>query len=480
MKLLEGTHVMIDLETYDTATTAVILSIGAVKFNKETIIDKFYVNVDTSSCLQYGLTISPDTVGWWEKQGEEARKVLGNNPLFLQDALIRFKTWYGDKSLPTWGNGSNFDNPIMEHAFQKTGIKCPWEFWHDRCFRTVNSMFGVKREFKGVKHYSLDDAIHQAEILMEINKSIQPQCKASCERRVSTLEERAVVESEYVTTSKRQTLVNCLSGGVDSTCSGLVSKKACPQGAIGLILPCSSESELSGERGKDIVDAQRVANHLDIPAVQINLSPLWEHSSRIYRNAAEEMSAKRGIPIDEKKLSWAINNIKPTLRLMSAGFFADAFDGLIIGTDNAIENFLGYFSIRGDGIADRQPIRDLTKGEVREMVACGDFPEDLVNRIPTAGLWPGQTDEDELGFTYNDADKLFVWLLEKHVDNLSKGGLMDETMTVKLDKVKWIISESSLPVSKETAQLAIAQNQRTRFKRKTTDLETVLKARNLI
>jgi DNA polymerase III epsilon subunit-like protein len=168
MKLLQGTHVMIDLETYDTATTAVILSIGAVKFTKDAILDTFYTNVDTSSCLQYGLTISPDTVAWWEQQGEEAQKVLGKNQVSLPDALTRFKQWFGDKTLPTWGNGSNFDNPIMEHAFRKTGIKCPWEFWHDRCFRTIKSMFDIKRDFKGVKHYALDDAIHQAEILIEI------------------------------------------------------------------------------------------------------------------------------------------------------------------------------------------------------------------------------------------------------------------------------------------------------------------------
>jgi len=172
MKLLDGTHVMIDLETYDTATTAVIRSIGAVKFDKDRILDKFYVNVDTSSCLQFGLTISPETAAWWEKQGQEAQNVLSQTPLPLMDALNRFCQWYGKKSLPTWGNGSNFDNPIMEHAFRRVNIKCPWEFWHDRCFRTVNSMFGVKRDFQGVKHYALDDAIHQALILIDIQKLI--------------------------------------------------------------------------------------------------------------------------------------------------------------------------------------------------------------------------------------------------------------------------------------------------------------------
>lgn len=295
------------------------------------------------------------------------------------------------------------------------------------------------------------------------------------EHRVATVAERGAIERDYMQKSGIKALINSLSGGVDSTVSALVSKEAAPQGAMALLLPCSTEEELTGERLKDIVDGQRVADHLGIPAVTVNLSALWKQAVELYAAAAREMAEKSGQPLDEKKLNWAINNLKPTLRMMTAGFFADAFQGLMVGTDNAIENFLGYFSIRGDGVADRQPIRDCTKAEVRALAAGGGMPEDLVHRTPTAGLWPGQTDEGELGFTYNEADTFFLWLLEKHL----AAPVMDGFMTVKAEAVEGLLADPSLPVAVESARRIIAQNRRTAFKRKADDLENLLTKRGL-
>lgn len=293
---------------------------------------------------------------------------------------------------------------------------------------------------------------------------------------VAPVAERAAAERAYMEKSGIKTLINCLSGGVDSTVSALISKEAAPEGTLALILPCSTEVELKGERLKDVQDAQRVADHLGIPAVTINLSSLWEQAVALYSQAAREMAQKRGVPLDEAKLNWAINNLKPTLRMMTAGFFADAFQGLMMGTDNAVENFLGYFSIRGDGVADRQPIRDCTKAEVRDLAASGGFDQDLVQRVPTAGLWPGQTDEGELGFSYDDADKFLIWLLEKHVQT----PVLDGFLTVKEEAVEPILADPTLPVPVEVARKIIAQNRRTSFKRKANDLETILRKRGLL
>jgi NAD+ synthase len=293
---------------------------------------------------------------------------------------------------------------------------------------------------------------------------------------VESIQERAEIERAYMAQYGLKALVNSLSGGVDSTTSAAISKAAAPQGAIGLILPCSSEAELKGERLKDIIDGQRVADHLGIPAVTINLSSLWEAATALYTQAAKEMAEKSGLTLDEKKLAWAVNNLKPTLRMMTAGFFADAFQGLMMGTDNAIENFLGYFSIRGDGIADRQPIRDCTKAEVRQLAASAGFEEDLVQRVPTAGLWPGQTDEAELGFSYDQADTFFIWLLEKHLTS----PVMDGYMTVLPEAIEAIVADPSLPVPGEVARKIIAQNRKTAFKRKPDDLEKVLAKRRLV
>jgi len=296
------------------------------------------------------------------------------------------------------------------------------------------------------------------------------------QHHVGDLNERAEELREYMQQSGIKSLINSLSGGVDSSTSAAISKLAAPSGAIGLMLPCSSAQELQGERRKDIVDGQRVADHLQMPAIAINLSDLWLQSVALLTAAAQEMATKRGEPLDQAKLDWAINNLKPTLRMMASGFFADAFQGLMVGTDNLIENFLGYFSIRGDGVADRQPIRDCTKAEVRALAASANYDDDLVGRTPTAGLWPGQTDEDELGFSYDQADRFVIWTLEQHLAH----SLLDPFLTVRADCINWILAHSDLPVSVAVAQKIIAQNRRTAFKRKSDDLEKVLQQRRLI
>lgn len=272
-----------------------------------------------------------------------------------------------------------------------------------------------------------------------------------------------------------KTLVNSLSGGVDSTAAAAVAKAAAPDGAMALILPCSTEEELQGERLRDIVDAERVASQLGLPAVTVNLSDLWDMAVTLYSAAAREMAAKSGIPLEEGRLTWAINNLKPTLRIMTAGFFADAFRGVTVGTGNAVEYFLGYFSVRGDGIADRQPIRDCTKGEVRQLAAEAGMPEDLVMRVPTAGLWPGQTDEGELGFSYDEADRFLLWLLERQRST----PVLSTTLTVLPEAVEPIVADPALPVSPGVARRIIAQNRKTAFKRRQGDLELMMSRRGL-
>ncbi|WP_374712501.1 NAD(+) synthase [Symbiobacterium terraclitae] len=295
------------------------------------------------------------------------------------------------------------------------------------------------------------------------------------QHHVKSLSERAAREREYMARGGIRALINSLSGGVDSSATAAISKQAAPQGALGLILPCSTEEELEGERLQDIVDAQRVADHLGIPAVTINLSDLWQMAVTLYSAAARDLAAKSGIPLEEERLQWAINNLKPTLRIMTAGFFADAFRGLIMGTGNGVEYFLGYFSIRGDGLSDRQPIRDCTKAEVRGIASEAGLPEDLVNRVPTAGLWPGQTDEGELGFTYAEADRFLIWLLERHLAT----PVLSTTLTVREEAVDAILGAPDLPVAPDVARRIIAQNRRTEFKRRPGDLEALLQERGL-
>lgn len=145
---------------------------------------------------------------------------------------------------------------------------------------------------------------------------------------VASVQERSARERVYMQAAGRTTLVCSLSGGVDSAASAIVAHGAAPGRALALLLPCSSEAELQGERGKDIVDAQRVADHLGMPSEVVNLSALWHQAVALYEAQARHLAAAHGVPLDEGKLAWAINNLKPTLRMMTAGFFADAFEGL--------------------------------------------------------------------------------------------------------------------------------------------------------
>lgn len=163
--------IMIDLETYDTLPTAAILSIGACLFDKDGVYDKFYCVVDVQSCIDIGMTTSEDTIAWWDRQTPEARVILdpATQKLPIQLALARFATWY--KTIvggEVWGNGADFDNAIMATAYAKCGIKLPWRYSDNRCFRTIKN--GARMEQRtGVYHNALDDAITQAKYMIDHN-----------------------------------------------------------------------------------------------------------------------------------------------------------------------------------------------------------------------------------------------------------------------------------------------------------------------
>lgn len=168
------TNVMIDLETLSTANNALILSIGAVKFIDENIVDRFHVLIDPRDSQNYGLHIDADTVLWWmalERQAarEELVKGITEGSVDLYSALAGFQEWFGPESLPVWGNGATFDNVILREAFKRANLQCPWKFWHDRCYRTAKVTHPYPEDAReGTHHNALDDATHQAKHLMKI------------------------------------------------------------------------------------------------------------------------------------------------------------------------------------------------------------------------------------------------------------------------------------------------------------------------
>jgi hypothetical protein len=181
--------IVTDIETKDTLQTAVILSIGAVVVDTETLTIG-----EAFNCVmgenQPGRTVSESTMAWWEKQRnenfeawEEVFKPFNDGE--LKDGLELFGEWIeqtGIKRPQVFGNGPEFDNMILEHAFKtELGCSAPWDFGSNQSIRTA-VLFGrelldidPKKDlpFEGVQHRALDDARHEAKILIEVLKAFK-------------------------------------------------------------------------------------------------------------------------------------------------------------------------------------------------------------------------------------------------------------------------------------------------------------------
>lgn len=160
---------MLDLETLGQGSNSVIIAIGAVLFNPYggTTHD-FYCTIDPEDAVREGLQIDASTVMWWLQQSDTARSAFKKPGMPLKAALNSFREWY-TKDAPVWGNGAAFDNVILANAYKAIGEKQPWDFWNDRCYRTVKGMYPhIKLSRTGTYHNALDDAKTQAEHLQTI------------------------------------------------------------------------------------------------------------------------------------------------------------------------------------------------------------------------------------------------------------------------------------------------------------------------
>ena len=166
---MRNDHIMVDLETADNVPTAAVVAIGAVVFAGPNRGVTFYAAVDLQSCLSAGLTMSAGTMDWWGRQSAEARAVFDDpQRLGILEALQAFHRFVSPLSEPkVWGNGASFDNAILSNAYRACGVPLPWKFWNDRCYRTAAARIPQKRRQQGTHHNALDDAISQADHLLE-------------------------------------------------------------------------------------------------------------------------------------------------------------------------------------------------------------------------------------------------------------------------------------------------------------------------
>ena len=157
---------MLDLETLGTRNNAVILSIGAVEFDEDTIGSNFYTTLDIDDQLDnYGRTVQGNTILFWGEQSREVWNATVKAPVPAWDALLRFSNWMLAESC-VWGNGSDFDNAILGSLYDAVKLPKPWKFSNNRCFRTLKNL-GIKlKPGQGIEksnaHNALADALYQA------------------------------------------------------------------------------------------------------------------------------------------------------------------------------------------------------------------------------------------------------------------------------------------------------------------------------
>lgn len=182
-----------------------------------------------------------------------------------------------------------------------------------------------------------------------------------------------------------------LSGGVDSSLVAYLAVEALGKENVrGLILPYRTSNPASR------ADAELVAQQLGIATRVIEITPMVEP----YLLQIQQDARRRG-------------NVMARARMIVLYDQAEEFHALVIGTSNKTETLLGYTTLFGDNAVAIQPIADLYKCQVRQLARAVGVPEPIITKAPSADLWVGQTDEGELGFTYDQADAILYRLVDE-------------------------------------------------------------------
>jgi NAD+ synthase len=191
-----------------------------------------------------------------------------------------------------------------------------------------------------------------------------------------------------------------LSGGIDSAVVARLCQLARQDTTVGVMMPCHSDP-------RDEADARLLADHFQIPAIRMDLAPTYDLLLRDARHAIEPLLAREHEqhPPDDLRSRMPLANVKPRLRMATLYFVANSINHLVVGTGNRSELTIGYFTKFGDGGVDLLPIGHLVKSEVRALARELGVPPSIIEKPPSAGLWLGQTDEGEMGFTYADLER---------------------------------------------------------------------------
>ena len=208
-----------------------------------------------------------------------------------------------------------------------------------------------------------------------------------------------------------------ISGGIDSALTATLAREALGDNLLALIMP-----ERGVTRSSDVSDSRELASRLGIPCHVVEISGAVK-------------AVTQGFPLDafpEENRRLALANIKPRLRMVNLYLAANLSNRLVIGTGNKTELLLGYYTKYGDGGVDLLPIGGLYKTQVRALAKHVGVPEKIIRKIPSAGLWRGQSDEAELGMSYPDLDRILYALYE---EKLTPEGAA-ERLGIGIEKVR--------------------------------------------
>jgi len=231
-----------------------------------------------------------------------------------------------------------------------------------------------------------------------------------------------------------------LSGGVDSsTVAALCVSALGAKNVLGLIMPSSITCS------EDVEDAKFTANMLGIESEIIKIAPFEDAFSTI-------------CPHYDQANRIATGNVKPRVRMMILYYHANALNRLVVGTGNKSELLIGYSTKYGDGGVDLLPIGDLYKTQVRWLAEHLGIQKGILQKVPTAGLWAGQTDEDEIGIKYGVLDLILYGLVERRM------------------KPREIAKQLEIPV--DTVSRVLVMTQKSEHKRQPPPIAKISRAKN--
>ena len=249
---------------------------------------------------------------------------------------------------------------------------------------------------------------------------VEPVARTDAPLDLSLSESELEVHREHITAFIAETVDSAgangavlgLSGGIDSTLTAYLATDALgTDGLHGIVMPSEVNSE------ENMSDAERVANELGIEYDVIEIEPVVEAFLDAFPEGVDNES------IESDPLRTAVGNVRVRTRAVLNYFVANHENRVVLGTGNRSEALVGYYTKYGDGAVDCHPIGNLYKQQVRQLARHAGVPENLVTKTPTAGMWVGQTDEEEMGMSYDTLDGV----LALHIDGpLSKAATARE------------------------------------------------------